>query len=282
TLSLNLERHDSTSVTAMSALAPVVDQSNNPVPYTPGGWLWFRMQVRGPVIRAAAYPSGSSFRGWDAQEVDTTLTAPGRVGWRALPSPGNWSATMQVDSFRVREPLTSLDLRVQLRPTADRWAIRAEHWTLTGQDGTYSGWEATFTNQEACLQVLGGDVFTRCVDMDRVGVVIGQRRWLRLVYELRPDTPAGRLDAYTSLDGLAWTLVHSDTDAPEPLDVDAGVLRLILNDAVTVSRAEIRNGANGPLIASADFAVQPPATTRFVDAQGNTWEVDGRGICATG
>lgn len=55
---------------------------------------------------------------------------------------------------------------------------------------------------------------------------------------------------------------------------------MTLTGAVTVARAEVRRGIDGPLLASPDFEAQPAATTQFTDAQGNVWEVDGLGICA--
>ncbi|WP_212808349.1 hypothetical protein [Micromonospora endophytica] len=123
------------------------------------------------------------------------------------------------------------------------------------------------------------DVFYECVPVEQLGVVRNQRRWLRAVYEQDAGGGQARVTFYTSLDGVTWGAGFAVEGFPEPLDLDAGFFEVSVRGDVTVSRVEVRNGIDGPLIVGPDFEAQPKGTKVFVDAAGATWEVSGVGIC---
>jgi hypothetical protein len=89
-----------------------------------------------------------------------------------------------------------------------------------------------------------------------------------------------------SLDG-PWVQFSDDIVLPNPLTIHVGTAPLMiapeqpdpsgLRRAVAgrVYRAEVRNGINGPVVASPNFAAQAPGTTSFTDSAGRTWTLTG-------
>ncbi|ROT27206.1 hypothetical protein [Micromonospora sp. HM5-17] len=283
TLGVGLEKLVGGTLTTIAPLEIQEDRNWDPVTWAPGDWIWLRMQVRGSVVRAGAWKDGGDFYNYPAQVVDSSLAVAGRTGVRGALTAGNTNvtATMDVDDFRVREPMADFDIRVELRTSADQWAVAVEHYTSDPDGFVSNGWDFMVSEVETCVEVFGQDVFYQCVSTDVLQVVTRQRRWVRATYEQDAGGGLARMDLYTSLDGVAWTLVYSATDYPEPLDLDPGFFSLWVRGGVTVSRVEVRNGIDGPIITAPDFEALPKGTTSFVDAQGLRWEVNGLGICGT-
>ena len=283
TLSLVTERVEGGVVAATSGAQPVTDATGAAVRYEAQSRIWLRLQVRGPVIQAAAWRDGATFTGWAARMVDTVHVTAGQIGFRAAAQPGNTNltATMFVLDVAVRRPLSVIDVRAQLRPTADQWSVTVAHHTRTGPSTITPGWSVEFDDQQGCFQTFGARVFDACTDLEGRAIALRQRGWLRAVYSLNARTGDAQVDMYYSLSpaGDWWVLVLSGTADAEPLDVDPGFLSVSLTGGVTVSKVEIRDGNDGPLLAAPNFAAQPPGTTSFTDEQGNTWAVSGRGIC---
>ncbi|NES14548.1 MULTISPECIES: hypothetical protein [Micromonospora] len=250
--------------------------------YQAGPWYWMRLQVRDGAVRVAVWPDGQRMARWEQSAKDTTIAGAGQIGVRGVLTAGNTNAapTVKVAELTVWQPATNdLDVRVELRPTGDEWTAELSR---TDDNGGTTGWKLTADPVQTCLNLWGGAGFTACHGLapsTRALVVTRQRRWLRVTY--RNDVfGQGTADYWSSEDGLNWTQESMVQAPPEPPTVDPGQLALVLTGDVTVARAEVRQGVDGPVLAAPDFESQAAGTTRFADAQGNTWEVDGRGICA--
>jgi hypothetical protein len=253
--------------------------------FTPGQWMSLALQVRGPMLQAGAYLPGD-VPIWAVNAVDTTRPAAGLAGVRASVAAGNQnsSASVAVDDFTVRDPIGDLDMRVLLRPNGeDDWWFDCEYnaakvtpdTIFISSDATVQAGPSYF-----CGTVSSGQSFSGCADAPGLHVTPRQKRWLRWTYEQNTGAGLSRMTFWTSLDGRTWSAAGVRTGGPEPIPIDGGLFALYLEGPVTLSRLEWRDGLDGPLLASPDFAAQPADTTTFSDAQGNVWEVDGRGICA--
>ncbi|MGI5151394.1 hypothetical protein ACQEVC_34360 [Plantactinospora sp. CA-294935] len=280
-LTVGLEKRVGGVVDVVAPQEEQTDWQEEPVPLVPGDWYWLRMQIRGSILRAAAWQDGTYWPGWTVQEVDEDLAGAGRAGLRAAAGSGNGNASvrLEVDSFQVSTLMSDVDVRVELRTSGDLWAVGIERYAQTNPESISSGWDMVWSEAFSCFEVFDAGVSYVCTEDELFGVVPRQRRWLRATYTLDDGDGLARVDMYTSLDGTDWTLVFSGTDTSEPLDLDPGYFSLYADGAVTVCRVEIRNGIDGPLIVAPDFEAQPPGTKEFVDELGAVWEVDGVGIC---
>ncbi|MFR9780146.1 hypothetical protein ACL02O_29335 [Micromonospora sp. MS34] len=278
-LGVAIERIVGGALTNVTALATVrATDGINLLSYQAGPWYRMRLQVRDAAVRVAVWPDGQDMARWEQSGKDTAIAGVGQVGVRGVLTAGNTNAapTVKVGDLSVRQPGSNdLDLRVELRPTGDQWTAELSRT----DDGGATGWKLTADPVQTCLNLWGGPVgFTGC-DETRELVVTRQRRWLRVTY--RNDVAGqGVAQFWASDDGVAWQAFSTVSAPPEPPTLDPGQLAVVLTGAVTVARAEVRQGVDGPLLASPAFEVQPAGTTQGADAQGNVWEVDGRGICA--
>ncbi|WP_319461214.1 hypothetical protein [Micromonospora sp. RTP1Z1] len=277
-LGVSIERVVGGALTTVTPLATVrAANGTDFLAYQAGPWYWMRLQVRDGAVRVAVWPDGQNMARWEQSAKDTGLAGVGQIGVRGVLTAGNTNAapTVSVAAVSVRQPASNdLDLRVELRPTGDEWSAELSRT----DDGGATGWRLTADTAQTCLRLWGGGGFTGCEDT-RDLVVTRQRRWLRVTY--RNDFIGdGAASFWHSDDGVTWTELGGPVAAPEPPTVDAGRLALTLTGAVTVARAEVRQGVDGPVLAAPDFEGQAAGTTQFADAQGNVWEVDGRGICA--
>jgi hypothetical protein len=284
TLQVGLEKIVGGTFANLAALTTATDHEGANVPFVANAWYWFRMQVRGQIVRAAAWKDepGSYWPGWTVQEPDGGLLTAGSTGLRAFATTGNTNvgAHVEFDSYEVREPMRDVDIRVELRTSGDLWRVVVEHLSQTNPEFISSGWDIDWSDAQTCFEVFDQDVFFGCLPTSQLGVVRNQRRWLRAVYEQDTGGGSGRVTFYWSLDGVTWQGGTSVLDAtPEPLDLDSGFFAIRVEGDVTVSRVEIRNGVDGPLVVAPDFEAQPKGTKVFVDAHGASWEVDGVGIC---
>ncbi|MEV4814961.1 hypothetical protein [Micromonospora tulbaghiae] len=276
-LGVAIERVVGGALTSVTALATVKDPFGTPLAYQAGPWYWTRLQIRDGAVRVAVWPDGQDMARWEQSAKDTAIAGVGQIGVRGVLTAGNTNAapTVKVADLSVwQPPANDLDLRVELRPTGDQWTAELSR---TNDDGAL-GWKLTADSAQTCLNLWGGAGFTGCEDT-RDLVVTRQRRWLRVTY--RNDVGGqGVTQFWTSDDGVAWQARSTTSAPPEPPTLDPGRLAIVLTGDVTVARAEVRQGVDGPVLAGPAFEVQAAGTTQFADAQGNVWEVDGRGICA--
>ncbi len=283
TTGVSLERIDNGLRTAISTEVTATDWQGDQVTYAPGDWIRLRFQIRGAVVRAAAWPDGSYWPGWAVRTTDTTYAAAGRTGVRGGVATGNLTPAVRLDTddYQVREPMADVDIRVEMRTSGDVWAVRLDHYSDTDPtEFVSSGWNIRWSDVDACFEVWGDELFFECVPSEQLGVVRNQRRWLRAVYQEDVGGGQARLTLSTSLDGETWGPGIAVDDFAEPLDLDSGFLEVGVEGEVAVSRVEIRNGVDGPVLVGPDFEAQPKGTKVFVDAHGATWRVSGAGICA--
>ncbi|MBM0228051.1 hypothetical protein [Micromonospora sp. ATA51] len=277
TIGVKLESTAGGVVTSLTQTATVLTPTLGNVTHTPGQWYWLRLQVRDDAIRAAVWPAGEKFWRWEASATDGSVQAAGQVGVRAQLVGGNTNEDPRVEfaELLVNEPVSNdLDVRMELRPTGDVWSAELRHLS----DGVLepsTGWRVTADMVSSCFTAFGGAGYEGCTSTPKM-VVRNQRRWIRLTYE----NGSGLASWWASEDGQDWQWVGNHQANPEAPTVDPGQLAVELTGEVTVARAEVRRSVDGPVLASPDFEGQAVGTTQFADAQGNVWEVDGRGICA--
>lgn len=110
--------------------------------------------------------------------------------------------------------------------------------------------------------------------------------WLRFTLDV--DNGAGQhvVSSYTSTDGETWGDEESTTYAGTTSIYDS-VTTLMVGSAfagagiapdAVCSAFELRDGIDGTVVASPDFAAQLPGTLSFDDAQGNTWTINSTGV----
>lgn len=122
-----------------------------------------------------------------------------------------------------------------------------------------------------------GEVATSSV---ATGILDGQVKWVRVTRA----ASSGVVKFYLSDDGTTWAQLGTDRPTNVGSIVDTAVsLAVGASSDATLSgsalgriySAELRNGINGTIVASPNFAAQPAGTTSFADAHGNTWSVNG-------
>lgn len=112
-------------------------------------------------------------------------------------------------------------------------------------------------------------------------VANGDDLWIGVKFDV--DNGAGGRTArfYTGTDGFVWNQLGADVVGAGVTSIFSGsaALEVGSNTNGTLDRlagrvfyAEVRNGIDGTIVASPDFA-QAPGTTSFVDDQGNVWTV---------
>jgi hypothetical protein len=287
-IGVSIERVDAGVTTVIAAEQVVTANFGDPFTYTPGQWIGFAFEARGQMLLVSAFPDGA-VPGWPVSAVDTTNGQAGQIGVRATAGAGNQNLAVRVDvdNVRVRIPVSDLDVRMLLRPTSeDTWDINLEYDSLFARpDGGFEEMASTgmqLSPARMCTYVFtSSDEFEGCATVAQLHLTPRQQRWIRYTYQQNIGAGLARMSFLTSVDGHTWTSAGSLTGRPEPLPIDPGAWLLYLDGAVTLSRLEWRDGINGRVIASPDFAAQPAGTTSFADAQGNQWGISGRGICAT-
>ncbi|MCZ7478984.1 hypothetical protein, partial [Micromonospora sp. WMMC273] len=253
--------------------------------YTTATVLNLELDVRADRLMGWAWPSTGS------RPVNPTLTAtatelrnPGWWGTRSLLASGNTNAqpvTVFYDEFAVRTTPADIDVRMLLRPSGETWQVAVAQIADPAVDPARY-WSVDADEVTSCIDMSNGDFYYECVQTSGIGAVRNRQMWLRWTYDSVNPSGGGQSQGtwWVSTDGVAWTSVTTLSGPVAPFQPSSAPVQILAAGAVTVGRVEIRDGINGPLIASPDFGGQPGGTTSFTDGQGNVWTVSGRGICA--
>lgn len=204
-------------------------------------------------------------------------------------STGPLSVTTDLD-VRVEVALDRLPAQTDRTGAAAGLAYMAHQWqTVMGQ------WTSA-DNQRSWILVVnatGGISLRWSPDgvaimqgqiPEAVPYVSGQRLALRAVLDVDNGSGGWTVRGYyaPSLDG-PWTLLGA-ADGSGVTSVYAAQTPTYLGDIPLISfpraagryyRAEIRNGVDGPILASPDFTGARPGDTQVTDAQGNVWTLEG-------
>lgn len=108
----------------------------------------------------------------------------------------------------------------------------------------------------------------------------GARTWFRATLDADNGASGRTVRFYTSIDGVTWTAIGTTTlagttsifnsDRPARLGAHSGNTPGAFAPG-RYYRAEIRNGIDGPLVASPDFTGLASGATSHTDAQGHVW-----------
>lgn len=236
-------------------------------------------RIRGNFIEGKAWRDADAEpTSFQVSASDNTFTAAGRTGaWSFLDNTNTNTLPVaySYDNWATISYWADLDVRVQMRPTAD-----AMLWNVEQQNtATFAGW---FTAQDfgsTEIDVFNGGFFQAIQSTASMLVVQNQLRWVRMTYESNIGSGNARARFYTSLDGSSWTLINTVTATAEPLDVGAGIWEVAVTQGVTIVQMQILSGVAGTTVASPNFGAQPAGTTSFTDAQGNLWTIGGEALC---
>jgi len=127
---------------------------------------------------------------------------------------------------------------------------------------------------EAYFQSLGDDGFFS-EELSIPAPIFGQPIWARCVYD--HDTGYGFSEAtfYSSIDGVTWTTHGTIVAGPAGLvPSTGGVFYVSALESTVVQEMIVIDTATSTTLMSPDFAAQTATTTSFVDAQGNTWNIN--------
>jgi len=153
--------------------------------------------------------------------------------------------------------------------------------------GNQMSWEIfVYTNGRIYLQLYTDGTVGSLVSYNSsviTGLAAGDNKFIRVALDV--DNGAGHSVAtfYTSDDGSNWAQLgtpHSTNGVVSIFDSSSNINVGAASNGATqvpigrIYSVEIRNGINGTIVASPNFN-QPPGTTSFADAQGNTWTVNG-------
>ena len=193
----------------------------------------------------------------------STLTLPRNLSFR---------------SYTAVSLMKAFDMRLEIRPTEDEWGL-AFGYTDSGDT---AHWLLQADQTNTSILVDGDGTFSHDVPSSDMGLVKNRRRWIRVTYDSNIGSGNAQAVFYASDDGSTWSTIDTQSATAVPISILVGELAAQVTAAgVTIISAELRNGINGTVIASPDFEAQPEGTTQFTDAQSNTWNVDGAGICAS-
>jgi hypothetical protein len=117
-----------------------------------------------------------------------------------------------------------------------------------------------------------------------VPVTAGQKIGIRAVLDV--DDGAGNhvVTFYYSTNWTTWTQLGAPVPTSGTTSIFASTTPVSIGARLspeadwftgTVTRAEIRNGINGTVVANPDFTAQPGGTTVFADSAGRTWTLAG-------
>lgn len=175
-----------------------------------------------------------------------------------------------------------IDVRVEFTRAGGGFGALIGKWNTTGNQRSWLLSPTLFSTVQAQWSVDGIAALNNGNMFD--GARTGAYRWTLDV----DDGAAGRVHTLyyaASLDD-AWTQIGTATQAgvtsifnsTAALELGSSSGGTATPWAGRITRAEVRSGIGGSVVASPDLRNLAPGTTSFNDAQGNTWSVNGAAV----
>lgn len=208
--------------------------------------------------------------GWDSPSA-TALSTPG--------TNGNYASTPDTAALDIVG-----DIDVRIRTAAVSWTPAAEEMPIAKNNsvGDQRSW---------AFSIMTSGVLQLSWSTNGIGVSLAQStvptgfqdgtgHWIRVTLAVA----SGTVTFYVGEDGSNWTQLGAAVvvgatsifSGTAPLTVagrnPGGISNMY---AGLTSRAEVRNGINGTVVANPQFDQQPAGTTSFADGTGKTWTIHG-------
>lgn len=176
------------------------------------------------------------------------------------------------------------DLDIRVKVTLQDWTPSTERQFVSKNQGpSAQGYQFRMIGGGPGLSLTwndaGGTVHSATTVIDP-GITDGTTYWLRVTLDVDNGAGGRTIRFYGSTDGLSWPVLIDDVTQAGTTSIkdtaDAVWVGGVAPSTTDVLHyIEIRNGISGTVVASPDFEAQSVGTTSFVDAQGNTWTLQG-------
>jgi hypothetical protein len=173
----------------------------------------------------------------------------------------------------------SIDVRARVAP--ETWTPAAEQMPAAKNNSSIDQRSWAFSIMPTGVLQLSwstngtGGGITVAQSTVATGFQDGTAHWIRATL----DTTTGTTTFYVGEDGSNWTQLGAAV-VTGATSIHSGTAPLTVGGRVTgnnliglISRAEIRNGINGTVVANPNFDQQVAGDTSFVDGTGKTWTV---------
>ena len=211
------------------------------------------------------------------------------------PGPSTQGA-LRVDEGSLGRAFTSDKASLDITGDLDiRVHIALDDWTPADEGAPISKWltaggdERSFTTRVEPSGLLslywspdGAEVLSG-ISTAAPTVADGEDLWLRYVLDVDSGEDTRTVTFYTSTDGYAWQMLGDPRVQAGVTSVHAGTADLIVGSynnggserlVGRVFYAEVRDGIDGEIVASPDFADQGARTRHFYDEDSNLWVVE--------
>lgn len=208
-------------------------------------------------------------------QIRYSVRPTGTVPWLMLATSGN--DTVTAPDTAGLSITGDLDVRFDIEPRS--WN-RVALTVMAKDDGTPNASWDVVVNADMTVTLFwtsnGSTYQTITSDVPIPGGATG-RKAVRVTFDVNLGGTAKVVRYYhaptlagpwVQFDGISVGGVTSIFDSNSNVGIRA------LGDFTRWFGAEIRNGIDGPVVASPDFTAQAPGATSFVDAQGNTWTLN--------
>lgn len=205
--------------------------------------------------------------GWDSPSA--TALAP-------QSSVGAYASTPDTAALDITGPI---DIRVRVAP--ESWTPAAEQMPIAKNNSSVNQRSWAFSIMPTGVLQLSwstdgtGTGIALAQSTVATGFQDGTGHWIRVTL----NTATGTTTFYVGEDGSNWTQLGAAV-VTGATSIHSGTAPLTVGGRVTgnnliglISRAEVRNGINGTVVANPQFDQQPAGTASFADGTGKTWTI---------
>ena len=226
-----------------------------------------QVQVSGSQLPASV--NGWTWNGSALYKRDDYVRLPGTAGnYLSFPDTPANSVTGDID--------------IRMKLALDSWTPAADGYLLSKYDAAVNrAWYFYIASATGRLNfnwsANGSANVGTCTSGVGTGLVAGAVKWVRVTLAVA----TGQVMFYLSDDGITWTPLGSPPAAAGPTSIFDSTVRLGISDinnsgngAVVgnVYYAEVRNGINGPVVASFNAADNQDQTPWTINGAGWNWE----------